>query len=135
MDGWLEAIILKLLNLALVILIMFVFYFIALGVMELNKVLTNILAGAGVVGLAVGLALQGTFSNTFGGLILSFVPKIKINDYIETDCVKVFVSEISLRNIVLRRLDNNYGIILNSMLVYNSFTNYLLSDRSRITVS
>ena len=63
------------------------------------------------------------------------MPKIKINDYIETDSVKGFVSEISLRNIVLRRLDNNYGIILNSMLVDNSFTNYLLSNRSRITVS
>src|SRR5690606_6940528 len=135
MDGWLEVIILKLLNLALVILIMFVFYFIALGVMELNKVLTSILAGAGVVGLAVGLALQGTLSNSFGGLILSFMPKLKINDYIETDSVKGFVSEISLRNIVLRRPDNNYVIIPNSKFVDNSFTNYSLSKRSRIAVS
>ena len=175
MDAWMEAIILKLPNLVLAVLIMIVFYFIArgvkklfnkfllnrisqksiqdiiskmifvtviligffiaLGVMELNKVLTSILAGAGVVGLAVGLALQGTLSNSFGGLILSFMPKLKINDYIETDSVKGFVSEISLRNIVLRRPDNNYVIIPNSKFVDNSFTNYSLSKRSRIAVS
>ncbi|KAB1067750.1 mechanosensitive ion channel [Tamlana haliotis] len=110
-------------------------FFIALGVLELNKVLTSILAGAGVVGLAIGLALQGTLSNTVGGLVLSFMPKIRINDYIETSEVKGFVSEISLRNIVLRRPDNNYTIVPNSKFVDNSFTNYSLSERSRITVT
>ncbi|HLV39591.1 mechanosensitive ion channel family protein [Xanthomarina sp.] len=175
LDGWLEAFILKLPNLAMAILIMVLFYFfargakkifrkyllrnisqksiqdiiakmvfliviligffIALGVLELNKVLTSVLAGAGVIGLAIGLALQGTISNTFGGLILSFMPKIKINDYIETDSVKGFVSEISLRSIVLRRPDNNYVIIPNSKFVDNAFTNYSLSPRSRISVT
>ncbi|OBQ55899.1 mechanosensitive ion channel [Tamlana sp. s12] len=110
-------------------------FFIALGVLELNKILTSILAGAGVVGLAVGLALQGTLSNTVGGLVLSFMPKIRINDYIETSEAKGFVSEISLRNIVLRRPDNNYTIVPNSKFVDNSFTNYSLSKRSRISVT
>lgn len=175
LDGWFEAIILKLPNLVMAIFIMFLFYFlargvkrifkkyllksisqksiqdiiskmiflivfligffIALGVLELNKVLTSVLAGAGVVGLAIGLALQGTLSNTFGGLILSFMPKIKINDYIETATEKGFVSEISLRSIVIRRPDNNYVIIPNSKFVDNAFTNYSLSERSRISVS
>ncbi|GGG58280.1 mechanosensitive ion channel family protein [Bizionia arctica] len=175
LDGWLEAIILKLPNFIMAILIMVCFYiiakvirnllrryllkhigqksiqdiiskivflivilfgfFIALGVLELNKVLTSVLAGAGVVGLAIGLALQGTLSNTIGGLILSFMPKLKIDDYIETDSVKGFVSEISLRSIVVRRPDNNYTIIPNNTFITNPFTNYSLSKRSRITVS
>ncbi|MDO6760388.1 mechanosensitive ion channel [Tamlana sp. 2_MG-2023] len=175
LDGWMDAIILRLPNFVLAVLIMFTFYFIArgvrnllrkfllgrisqksiqdiiakmvfvtviligffiaLGVLELNKVLTSILAGAGVVGLAVGLALQGTLSNTVGGLVLSFMPKIRINDYIETSEAKGFVSEISLRSIVLRRPDNNYTIVPNSKFVDNSFTNYSLSKRSRISVS
>jgi len=175
LDGWLEAFILKLPNLAMAILIMILFYFIAgavkkifrkyllrsisqksiqeivskimflvviligffiaLGVLELNKVLTSVLAGAGVLGLAVGLALQGTLSNTFGGLILSFMPKIKINDYIETESIKGFVSEISLRSIVIRQPDNNHVIIPNSKFVDNAFTNYSLSPRSKISVS
>ncbi|SIS42934.1 small conductance mechanosensitive channel [Zobellia uliginosa] len=174
LDGWLDAIILKLPNIVMAIFIMVLFYFIArgirkllrkfllkrisqqsiqdiiarfvfltviligffiaLGVLELDKVLTSILAGAGVVGLAIGLALQGTLSNTFGGLILSFMPKINIDDFIESDGIKGFVSEISLRNIVVRQPDNNYVIIPNSKFIDGSFKNYSLSERSRIAV-
>ena len=115
--------------------ILLIGFFIALGVLDLDKMLTSILAGAGVIGLAIGLALQGTLSNTIGGVVLSFMPKIRINDYIETNDAKGFVTEISLRNITLRRPDNNYVIVPNSKFVDNSFTNYSLSERSRITVT
>ena len=173
--GWLDAIILKLPNIVLAILVMILFYilarligklfrkvllkkmnqvsmrrmiskvifvcvlligfFIALGVLDLDKALTSILAGAGVIGLAVGLALQGTLSNTFGGIVLSFLPKIQINDYIETQDTAGFVAEINLRNIVIRKPDNNYVIIPNSKFVDGVFTNYSLTSRSRISVS
>ncbi|MAO09754.1 MAG: mechanosensitive ion channel protein MscS [Flavobacteriaceae bacterium] len=175
LGGWLDAIILKLPNFAVAILVMVVFYFlakiltkvfkkvllkkineesirqmlskivfaviliigffIALGVMDLNKVLTSVLAGAGVVGLAIGLALQGTLSNTFSGLLLSFLPKIRIGDFVEAGDHKGYVTEISLRNITIRQTDNEYVIIPNSIFVDNPFTNYSLSERSRVDVS
>lgn len=175
LDGWLDAIILKLPNFIMAVIVMILFYilariirkvlknllaksinqksvqeiiskiafviimllgfFVALGVLELNKVLTSILAGAGVLGLAIGLALQGTLNNTFGGLILSFMPKLRIDDFIESDGYTGFVSEINLRNIVLRQPDNNYVIIPNSNFIDGSFTNYSISERSRISVS
>ncbi len=50
-------------------------FFVALGVMDLDKVLTSVLAGAGVVGLAIGLALQGTLSNTVQDLYFHFYLK------------------------------------------------------------
>ena len=174
-DGWLESIILKLPNIAMAVLVMFLFYFlargirkvlkrtvlrkisqvsiqeiiakvvfvviiligffIALGVLDLDKVLTSILAGAGVVGLAVGLALQGTLSNTFGGLILSFMPQLKINDFISADGVSGFVTEISLRNIILKKPDNNVVVIPNSKFIDGSFTNYSMNKRNRIFVN
>ncbi|WP_036155028.1 mechanosensitive ion channel family protein [Maribacter forsetii] len=110
-------------------------FFIALGVLDLDKVLTSILAGAGVVGLAVGLALQGTLSNTFGGLILSFMPQLKINDFINADGVSGFVTEISLRNIILKQPDNNIVVIPNSKFIDGSFTNYSMNKRNRIFVN
>jgi small conductance mechanosensitive channel len=85
--------------------------------------------------LAIGLALQGTLNNTFGGLILSFMPNINIHDYIEVEDTAGFVSGISLRNIVLRRPDNNFVIIPNSKFVDGKFINYSISSRSRIAVS
>lgn len=110
-------------------------FFIALGVLDLDKVLTSILAGAGVVGLAIGLALQGTLSNTFGGLILSFMPQLKINDFITADGVSGFVTEISLRNIIIKKPDNNVVVIPNSKFIDGSFTNYSMNERNRIFVN
>jgi small conductance mechanosensitive channel len=174
LGGWLDALILKLPNFILAILVVVLFFFlakgasklmkrlvlkrvqeesikqiigqityaivlligffVALGVMDLNKVLTSVLAGAGVVGLAIGLALQGTLSNTVSGFILSFLPKISIGDWIETDGEKGFVTEINLRNVTVKRPDNNLTIIPNSTFVDNPFTNFSLHKRSRIIV-
>lgn len=175
LGGWLDALILKLPNFVVAILVMVLFYFIAkglnnfsrrvlfkridqesiremlgklvfavtiligffiaLGVMDLDKALTSVLAGAGVVGLAIGLALQGTLGNTVSGLVLSFLPKVRIGDFIESGDKKGYVSEISLRNIVIRQTDNEYVIIPNSTFVDNPFTNYSWSKRSRIDVA
>jgi len=175
LGGWLDAIILKLPNFIVAILVLVIFYFlakmiskifkrvllkkmtdqaikdmlgkivyavvlilgffIALGVMDLDKVLTSVLAGAGVVGLAIGLALQGTLSNTFSGLLLSFLPKIRIGDFIEAGDHKGYVTEISLRNVTIRQTDNEYVVIPNSIIVDNPFTNYSLTERSRVDVS
>lgn len=38
--------------------------FLILGILDLSKTLNTLLAGAGVAGLAVGLALQGAMANT-----------------------------------------------------------------------
>ncbi|MFC7357222.1 mechanosensitive ion channel family protein [Jejudonia soesokkakensis] len=175
LGGWLDAIILKLPNFLIAILVMVLFFFIAkgmrkflrkivmrkvkeesvkqmigqiafavtlligffiaLGVMELDKVLTSVLAGAGVVGLAIGLALQGTLSNTVSGFILSFLPKISLGDWIETNDEIGFVTEINLRNVTIKRPDNNYTIIPNSTFIDNPFTNFSISERSRIIVN
>mgnify|MGYP000238706501 CR=1 FL=1 len=85
---------------AIVILIGF---FIALGILDLNKVLTSVLAGAGVVGLAIGLALQGTLNNTFSGVILSFMPKLQLGDWVESNDYSGIVEDITLRNVTIRK--------------------------------
>ncbi|GAA4320875.1 small-conductance mechanosensitive channel MscS [Pontixanthobacter gangjinensis] len=117
---------------AIVILIGF---FIALGLLNLDKVLTSVLAGAGVVGLAIGLALQGTLNNTFSGLILSFLPELQIGDWVETNGYAGTVTEINLRNIVIKQSDNNYVVIPNSKIVEEPFKNFSRTSRSRVFVN
>lgn len=175
LSGWVDAIILKLPNLLIAIIVMVAFYFLAnvisktarkylfqkieqesikdlstrfvfgfmvllgfflaLGIMDLDKVLTSVLAGAGVAGLAIGLAVQATLSNSVSGIMLSFIPSLRIGDYVDTNGYSGFVTEINLRSILLRQPDNNYVIIPNSKIVDNPFTNYSLTKRSRIGVS
>ncbi|WP_034258914.1 mechanosensitive ion channel family protein [Aequorivita capsosiphonis] len=175
LDGWLDALILKLPNFAVAILVIVIFYFIAKGiknlafkvlfkkiddqairqmmskivyaiiitigffialmVLQLDKVLTSVLAGAGVVGLAIGLALQGTLSNTVSGLMLSFQPKVRIGDFIEANNKSGYVEEIDLRTVTVRQTDNDYVIIPNKIFVENPFTNYSWTKRTRVSVS
>lgn len=115
-------------------IIILVGFFIALGLLNLDKVLTSVLAGAGVVGLAIGLALQGTLNNTFSGVILSFLPELQIGDWVETNGYAGSVTEINLRNIVIKQSDNNYVVIPNSKIVEEPFKNYSRTPRSRIFV-
>ena len=117
---------------AIVILIGF---FIALGLLNLDTVLTSVLGAAGVVGLAIGLALQGTLNNTFSGLILSFLPELQIGDWVETNGYAGSVMEINLRNIVIKQSDNNYVIIPNGKIIEEPFKNYSRTARSRVFVN
>ncbi|NRD23569.1 mechanosensitive ion channel family protein [Winogradskyella litoriviva] len=108
--------------------------FIALGVLNLGKALTSLLAGAGVVGLAIGLALQGTLANTFAGLILSFRKKIQIGHWVETTGYSGEVMDINLKDFTLKEADNNIVIIPNKTILDNPLKNYSLTTRMRVFI-
>ncbi|MFL1896675.1 mechanosensitive ion channel family protein [Aquimarina sp. 2-A2] len=110
-------------------------FFIALGLLNLDKVLTSVLAGAGVIGLAIGLALQGTLNNTFSGVILSFLPRIELGDWVETNGFAGKVEDINLRSIVIRQADNNFVMIPNAKIIEEPFVNYSQTSRSRVIIS
>ena len=81
--------------------------FLALGVMNLSKTLETLIGAAGVSGLVIGLALQGTLSNTFAGIVLSFRKSIELGNWVETNGFSGEVVEISLKNFVVKEADNN----------------------------
>lgn len=106
--------------------------FLVLGIMNLSKTLNTILAGAGVVGLAVGLALQGALANTYSGIILSYVKYIKLGDWIESNGFSGEVKEIDLRSVTLRQPDNNMVYIPNKLVVENPIKNFSSTAQSRV---
>jgi len=116
-------------------IIILIGFFIALGLLNLDTVLTSVLGAAGVVGLAIGLALQGTLNNTFSGLILSFLPELQIGDWVETNGFAGSVMEINLRNIVIKQSDNNYVVIPNGKIIDEPFKNFTRTSRSRVFVN
>jgi len=108
--------------------------FLALGIMKLDTVLKSLLAGAGVAGLAIGLALQGTLSNTFSGIFLAVKDVLNVGDWVETNGFAGKVEEIDLRNTKIREADNNMVIIPNRMVLDNPFKNFGLTSRLRNTI-
>lgn len=106
--------------------------FLALGVMNLSKTLETLIGAAGVSGLVIGLALQGTLSNTFAGIVLSFRKSIEIGNWVETNGFSGEVVEISLKNFVVKEADNNLVLIPNKSILENPVKNYSLTTKMRI---
>lgn len=106
--------------------------FLVLGILNLSKALNTILAGAGVAGLAVGLALQGALANTYSGIILSYIKNIKFGDWIETNDFEGEVVDIDLRVVTLKQPDNNLVYIPNKLVVENPIKNFSTTAQSRV---
>tara|TARA_R110002073_G_scaffold72537_1_gene177105 strand:- start:69970 stop:70860 length:891 start_codon:yes stop_codon:yes gene_type:complete len=109
--------------------------FLILGILNLGKTLNTILAGAGVVGLAVGLALQGALANTYSGIILSFIKFVKFGDWIETNGYEGEVVGLDLRVVTIKQSDNNLVYIPNKLVVENSIKNYSQTAQSKVILS
>ncbi|MBW2999625.1 mechanosensitive ion channel family protein, partial [Candidatus Woesearchaeota archaeon] len=83
------------------------------------------LAGLGIAGLAVALALQDTLANFFSAAYIAADHPIKIGDYVEVEGgVKGYVEDIGWRSTRIRMLPNNMVIIPNTKLVSSVITNY-----------
>jgi small conductance mechanosensitive channel len=120
---------------ATAIVIVLAALFLSLGIMNLNKALTSILTGAGISGLVIGLALQGTLSNTISGIILSFRKKLQIGNWVETNGFAGEVIDINLKGFTIKEADNNMVIIPNKMILENPIKNYSLTSTMRIMLT
>ncbi len=108
--------------------------FLALGALNLGKTLTALISAAGVSGLVIGLALQGTLSNTFSGIVLSFRKNIRIGDWVETNGFSGEVMDINLNYFVLKEADNNLVIIPNKTIIDNPIKNQTLTTKMRVMI-
>ncbi|MEZ4870636.1 MAG: mechanosensitive ion channel [Bdellovibrionales bacterium] len=68
---------------ALFVFVLGVGLFIALSILKLDKAVTSLLAGAGVIGLALGFAFQEIMSNFVSGILISFQQPFKVGDIVE----------------------------------------------------
>ncbi len=107
----------------------------ALAILNLDGTLKSLLAGAGVAGLAISLALQGTLSNTFSGLFIAIKDEINIGDWVETNGYSGKVVQIDLRNTKIKEADNNIVVVPNKLILENPFKNFGLTQRIRTTIT
>ncbi len=119
---------------AISIVIILLGIILALGILNLDQALNSLIAGAGVVGLAVGLAVQGTLSNTFSGISLSIKDDINVGDFIETNGFGGSVESISLRDTKIRTMDNNLVVIPNNSISESPYKNYSLTRDLRVVL-
>lgn len=109
--------------------------FIAMSVLQLNDAVQGIIAGAGISGLVIGLALQGSLSNIISGIVLSFRKQVKVGDWIETTDYSGQVMEVQLDKFILKEADNNLVVIPNKTIIDNPMKNWTLTPRTRVTLN
>lgn len=109
--------------------------FIALGVLGLDKTVTSLLAGAGVIALAVGFAFQDLTANFISGTMIAVAQPIQVGDTVETNGFMGKVLDIKLRSVMI---DNGQGqtVEIPSKDVFQKpITNYSRIGQRRIELA
>ena len=114
------------------LVIVAMFTVVALGTCGVN--IAPLVAGIGVAGVGVGLAMQGVLGNLVSGLIIIFTKPFRIGEYIEIVGEAGQVSVIELFTTTLNHADRSRVIIPNRKIVGEILHNYGNLRQHDITV-
>jgi small-conductance mechanosensitive channel len=92
---------------------------------QLGRDITPLIAGMGLGGLAVALALQPTLANLFAGSYVMTEGAVKPGDYVELESGEAgYVLDVSWRSTRIRTFYNNLVIVPNSRFAETIIINY-----------
>jgi len=91
---------------------------------QLGVQTASLVAVMGAMGLAVGLALQGSLSNFASGVLLILLRPCKIGDYVEAGGVAGTVDAIDILATRLITPDNKTILVPNSAIMSKAIVNY-----------
>lgn len=105
--------------------------FTVLSILQLDKAVTSILAGAGIIGLALAFAFQDIAANFISGVFISFRRPLHVGDIVKVKDYMGKVEEINLRDTILRTFQGQMVIIPNKDVFQNPIENYSLLGKRR----
>lgn len=106
--------------------------FFALGILGLDKTVTSLLAGAGVVALAVGFAFQDLTANFISGTFITIQRPIQVGDVVQTNGYFGKVKSINLRSIIIDNFSGQEIEIPSKEIFQNPITNFTKSGERRM---
>ncbi len=109
--------------------------FTVLSILQLDKAVTSILAGAGILGLALAFAFQDIAANFMSGIFISFRKPLKVNDIVEVKGYMGKVKEVNLRDTVVETFQGQTVIIPNKEVFQNPIENYSYLQKRRFDLS
>jgi len=108
--------------------------FFALGILGLEKTVTSMVAGAGVIALALGFAFQDLTTNFISGAFIAIQRPIKVGDIIETNGFTGRVKSINLRSVIIDNLAGQQIEIPSKDIFQKPITNFTYSGERRVQV-
>lgn len=94
----------------------------------------SIVAGLGIVGIAVGFAAQSTLSNFIAGITLLIERPFRIGDWVTINGQDGKVVKIALRTTWLRTRDNIFTMIPNDSVASSDIVNYSAEGATRLNI-
>lgn len=122
----------KLLHIVLYLIVLVIGTFAALSILHLDKTVTSLLAGAGILGLAFSLAFQDLASNFIAGVVMAMQNPVRIGDLVETAGQYGVVEHIGLRTTGIRNLQGVRVILPNKEVFQNVLINYTYNGVRRV---
>lgn len=106
--------------------------FSVLSILKLDKAVTSILAGAGIVGLALAFAFQDIAANFISGIFISFRRPMRIGDIVKVQDYMGTVEDINLRDTTVLTFQGQRVIIPNKEIFQNPIVNFSLLGKRRM---
>ena len=106
------------------VVVLGIVFFIILSILELDKAVTSILAGAGIIGLALAFAFQDIASNFMSGIFISMRKPLRVGDIVLVQGFEGQVVEVNLRDTVIDTFKGQLVIIPNKDVYQNPIENF-----------
>jgi len=100
-----------------------------LQIPQLHKVATAMLAGAGILGLAVGYAAKDSLSNFTSGIFIAIFQPFRVGDLVDFRGDYGQVEDLTLRHTVIRTADNRRIIVPNSIISTEPVINWTIREK------
>ncbi|MFZ6051651.1 mechanosensitive ion channel family protein [Halocola ammonii] len=125
----------SLMSATLYIAVMAIGTFVALSILQLDKAVTSLLAGAGIIGLALGFAFQDIASNFVAGILMATRKPFRVGDILDTNEHFGTVTEMNLRATIIKDFQGQEIIIPNKEVYQKPIKNYSRYSKRRIDLA
>ncbi|WP_114777700.1 mechanosensitive ion channel family protein [Botryobacter ruber] len=122
----------NLISTILYLLLLLVGFFFALSILQLDKVVVSLLAGVGIIGLALGFAFQDIAANFISGVIIAVQRPFKVGDMIQTNEYDGVIERITLRTIDVRQTTGELVKLPNKLVFEKPVTNLSYYNARRV---
>ncbi len=102
---------------------------------QLQINIKSLLAGVGVMGLALSFAAKDTVGNIISGIVIIIDRPFKEGDWISIGTLDATVTKIQLRTTVLTTFNNETVVVPNQQLSQERIINYTMTPKIRVKIS
>jgi small conductance mechanosensitive channel len=119
------------------VLVVFVGVLLATSVLHLDKAITSMLAGVGILGVTLGFAFQDITANFISGVAMAIKTKypFAVGDIIKTQDIIGNVEYINLRSTSIKTFQGQTVIVPNRLIYENPITNFSFLGMRRVDLS